>query len=206
MRLSQPLDHPKLPQDFYTEQMRQLSRETSNMIIHMIDMIPEKEFDMHTNLNTLLSTNWDESTHTMNTQIAPLEKTRIRQTITVVDNQRMLTVAALFTPRWVPDGAPSMFTPAAWKIEMFDGSDASALNELHVPQGLFLAVMRSLTIQRGIPLAIEQGYIGQSFIREAENGGVPESVEPLFVRIGGEYFKRLLENTWDQYVNTLTKD
>lgn len=45
-----------------------------------------------------------------------------------------------------------------------------------------------------------------TFIREAENGGVPESVEPLFVRIGGEYFKSLLENTWDQYVNTLTKD
>lgn len=43
------------------------------------------------------------------------------------------------------------------------------------------------------------------FIREAENGGVPESVEPLFVRIGGEYFHNLLENTWDQYVNTLTK-
>lgn len=57
-----------------------------------------------------------------------------------------------------------------------------------------------------IPLAIEQGYIGQSFIREAENGGVPESVEPLFIRIGGEYFHNLLENTWDQYVNTLTKD
>lgn len=89
---------------------------------------------------------------------------------------------------------------------MFDESDASALNELQVPQGLFLAVMRSLTIQRGITLAIEQGYIGQSFIREAENGGVPESVEPLFIRFGGEYFKSLLENTWDQYVNTLTKD
>lgn len=206
MRLSQPLDHPKLPQDFYTEQMRKLSRETSNMIIHMLDMIPEKGFDMRINLNTLLSANWDDSTHTTSVHIAPFEKTRIRQTITVIDNQRMLTVTALFTPRWVPDGAPSVFTPAAWKIEMFDGSDASALNELQVPQGLFLAVMRSLTIQRGIPLAIEQGYIGQSFIREAENGGVPESVEPLFVRIGGEYFKRLLENTWDQYVNTLTKD
>lgn len=89
---------------------------------------------------------------------------------------------------------------------MFDGSDASALNELQVPHSLFLATMRALTIQRGIPLAIEQGYIGQSFIREAENGGVPESVEPLFVRIGGEYFKRLLENTWNQYVNTLTKE
>lgn len=142
----------------------------------------------------------------MNVQIAQFEKTRIRQTITVVDNQRMLTVTALFTPRWVPDGAPSVFTPAAWTINMFDGSDASALNELHVPQGLFLAVMRSLTIQRGIPLAIEQGYIGQSFIREVENHGVPESVEPLFIRFGGEYFKSLLENTWDQYVNTLTKD
>lgn len=30
--------------------------------------------------------------------------------------------------------------------------------------------------------------------------------KPLFVRIGGEYFHNLLENTWDQYVNTLTKD
>ena len=50
------------------------------------------------------------------------------------------------------------------------------------------------------------GASAASFIREVENGGVPESVEPLFVRIGGEYFKRLLENTWDQYVNTLTKD
>ena len=60
----------------------------------------------------------------------------------------------------------------------------------------------TLTIQRGIPLAIEQGYIGQSFIREAENGGVPESVEPLFVRIGGECFKSLLENTWNHYIDT----
>lgn len=206
MRLSQPLSYPKPPQDFYTEQMRKLSRDTSTMMLHMLNMIPETKSDMYVELNSMLTADWDDSTHTMNIQIAPFEKTRIRQTITVVDNQRMLTVTALFTPRCVPDGAPSVFTPAAWTINMFDGSDASALNELHAPQGLFLAVMRSLTIQRGIPLAIEQGYIGQSFIREAENHGVPESVEPLFVRIGGEYFHNLLENTWDQYVNTLTKD
>lgn len=206
MRLSQPLSYPKPPQDFYTEQMRKLSRDTSTMMLHMLDMIPETKSDMYVELNSMLTADWDDSTHTMSVHIAPFEKTRIRQTITVVDNQRMLTVTALFTPRWVPDSAPSVFTPAAWTINMFDGSDASALNELHVPQGLFLAIMRSLTIQRGIPLAIEQGYIGQSFIQEAENHGVPESVEPLFIRFGGEYFKSLLENTWDQYVNTLTKD
>lgn len=206
MRLSQPLSYPKPPQDFYTEQMRKLSRDTSTMMLHMLDMIPETKSDMYVELNSMLTADWDDSTHTMSVHIAPFEKTRIRQTITVVDNQRMLTVTALFTPRWVPDGAPRVFTPAAWTINMFDGSDASEINELHVPQGLFLAIMRSLTIQRGIPLAIEQGYIGQSFIREAENGGVPESVEPLFIRFGGEYFHNLLENTWDQYVNTLTKD
>lgn len=206
MLLSQPLDKPRPYQDFYTQQMRTLSRDTSNMIIRMLDMIPEGGSRAYTDLHSMLVASWDDETHTMNTQIARGKNTRIRQTITVIKGQRMLTVAALFTPVWVPDDSPSLFVPLTWQIEMFDGSDASMINELEAPIGLFLAVMRSLTIQRGIPLAIEQGYIGQSFIREATNGGVPESAETLFVRIGGEYFKSLLENTWNQYTATLRKD
>ena len=61
MRLSQPLSYPKPPQDFYTEQMRKLSRDTSNMIIHMLDMIPKNKSDMYVELNSMLTADWDDS-------------------------------------------------------------------------------------------------------------------------------------------------
>ena len=64
MRLSQPLSYPKPPQDFYTEQMRKLSRDTSTMMLHMLDMIPETKSDMYVELNSMLTADWDDSTHT----------------------------------------------------------------------------------------------------------------------------------------------
>lgn len=84
--------------------------------------------------------------------------------------------------------------PLNWDIKLFDGSDERSINELPVHESLVLVILRGLAIQRGISLAIENDYIGDTFIEEAKEYGMLDSTEKLFVRFGAEYFRKLLEN------------
>ena len=81
--------------------------------------------------------------------------------------------------------------PVNWDIKLFDGSDERSINELPVHESLVLVILRGLAIQRGISLAIENDYIGDTFIEEAKDYSMLDSTEKLFVRFGAEYFRNL---------------
>lgn len=60
--------------------------------------------------------------------------------------------------------------------------------------GVGVAVLRMLTIQLGVQLAIKNKYIGDSVIDEMHTYGMPESNETLFFRLGLDHLMDLIEN------------
>lgn len=182
--------------DFFTTQMKELSRRTSKMILGMLGMLPYDGYYVHKNMTTILNLDWDDTTHQVhaNTVIDPeTGRTRVRLTITVTGFNITLNMSVLFAVHSL--GHPSFaYIPVSWDIKLFDGSDERSINELPVHESLILVILRALAIQRGISLAIENDYIGDTFIEEAKDYGMPDSTEKLFVRFGAEYFRNLMEN------------
>lgn len=159
-------------------------------------MVPYDGYYVHKNMTTILDLDWDDTTHQVhaNTVIDPeTGRTRVRLTITVTGFNITLNMSGLFAVHSL--GHPSFaYIPVSWDIKLFDGSDERSINELPVHESLILVILRALAIQRGISLAIENDYIGDTFIEEAKDYGMLESTEKLFVRFGVEYFRNLLEN------------
>lgn len=182
--------------DFFTTQMKELSRRTSKMILGMLGMLPYDGYYVHKNMTTILDLDWDDTTHQVhaNTVTDPeTDRTRVRLTITVTGFNITLNMSVLFAHYSL--GRTSFdWIPTNWDIKLFDGSDERSINELPVHESLVLVILRGLAIQRGIQLAIDNDYIGETFIEEAKDYGMMDSTEKLFVRFGAKYFRNLLEN------------
>lgn len=182
--------------DFFTTQMKELSRRTSKMILGMLGMLPYDGYYVHKNMTTILDLDWDDTTHQVhaNTVTDPeTGRTRVRLAITVTGFNITLNMSVLFAHYSL--GRTSFdWIPTNWDIKLFDGSDERSINELPVHESLVLVILRGLAIQRGIQLAIDNDYIGETFIEEAKDYGMLDSTEKLFVRFGAEYFRNLLEN------------
>lgn len=188
--------------DFFTTQMKELSRRTSKMILGMLGMLPYDGYYVHKNMTTILDLDWDDTTHQVhaNTVTDPKTgRTRVRLAITVTGFNITLNMSVLFAHYSL--GRNSFdWIPVNWDIKLFDGSDERSINELPVHESLVLVILRALAIQRGISLAIENDYIGDTFIEEAKNYGMLNSTEKLFVRFGAEYFRNLLENAINPHI------
>ena len=196
MQLYHKRDNYIAHKDFFTTRMKDLSRRTSKMIMGMLGMLPYDGYYVHKNMTTILDLDWDDTTHQIhaNTVTDPeTGRTRVRLTITVTGFNITLNMSVLFAVHSL--GHPSFaYIPVRWDIKLFDGSDERSINELPVNESLILVILRALAIQRGISLAIENDYIGDTFIEEAKDYGMLDSTEKLFVRFGAEYFRNLLEN------------
>lgn len=182
--------------DFFTMQMKELSRRTSKMILGMLGMLPYDGYYVHKNMTTILDLDWDDTTHQVhaNTVTGPETGTCVRLTTTVTGFNVTLNMSVLFKFYRTGITSPFEYTPVRWDIKLFDGSDERSINELPVHESLVLVILRGLAIQRGIQLAIDNDYIGETFIEEAKDYGMLDSTEKLFVRFGAEYFRNLLEN------------
>ena len=115
-------------------------------------------------MTTILNLDWDDTTHQVhaNTVIDPeTGRTRVRLTITVTGFNITLNMSVLFAVHSL--GHPSFaYIPVSWDIKLFDGSDERSINELPVHESLVLVILRGLAIQRGIQLAIDNDYIGET--------------------------------------------
>lgn len=182
--------------DFFTTQMKELSRRTSKMILGMLGMLPYDGYYVHKDMTTILDLDWDDTTHQVHAAIVtgPETGTRVRLTIAVTGFNITLNMSVLFKFYRSGITQPFEYTPVSWDIKLFDRSDERSINELPVHESLILVILRALAIQRGISLAIENDYIGDTFIEEAKDYGMLDSTEKLFARFGAEYFRNLLEN------------
>lgn len=66
--------------------------------------------------------------------------------------------------------------------------------EYHLTGGAAIATLRALTIQLGVPLAIENKYIDKSVIDEMHTYGMPQSQEMSFLRLGLDHLMELVKN------------
>lgn len=189
--------------DFFTTQMKELSRRSSKMILGMLGMLPYDGYYVHENMKTILDLDWDDTTHQVHAATVTdpeTGRTRVRLSITVTGFNITLSMSVLFAFYSMGNDDPFQYTPVNWDITLFDKSTERSINELPVHESLVLVILRALAIQRGISLAIENDYIGDTFIEEAKEYGMPSSTEKLFLRFGAEYFRNLLENAINPHI------
>lgn len=78
--------------------------------------------------------------------------------------------------------------------QFWDGDKLYDQREYHLTGGAAIATLRALTIQLGVPLAIENKYIDKSVIDEMHTYGMPQSQETSFLRLGLDHLMELVKN------------
>lgn len=193
-------------------QMHALSRLTTNMLISTLCATSSREDELYLDIMNVAETDWDDATHTVRAEFVPSfeqyadDRTRLEITAQKVHGDEnsvtwttTLTLSVLLANLGTKNHTE--YAPITWSIDVTKTrSDnkacdfTSKTDKFFTSSGVGVAVLRMLTIQLGVPLAIKNKYIGASVIDEMHTYGMPESNETLFLRLGLDHLMDLIKD------------
>lgn len=191
-------------QDLKT-QMQELSRDTTNMLLSTLSMVGDDN-ELYLDVTRFAETDWDSTTHEVHTKFIPRHRLRgpdrtlltilVKETIkeddTPIPSKTTLLYASVLLGHYQTE-YHTRYIPLEWNLDVIE-TTLNNQREYYLTSGAAIAMLRCLAIQLGVPLAIENKYIGDSVIDEMHTYGMPESNETLFLRLGLDHLMDLIKD------------
>jgi hypothetical protein len=200
MRLEHMSD---LPVDL-KDQMQELSRLTTNMLTS--DLVLTNDGDeLHLDVTRITEMDWSDVTHEIHTEFIPSTGLCVpdRTLLTILvksdtkgnldaPRARTLLSASVLLGHYRTESY-TRYIPLECDLDVIK-TTISDQREYHLTGGIVIAVLRCLTIQLGVPLAIKDKYVSPAILDEMHTYGMPESNEMLFLRFGTDHLMELVKN------------
>lgn len=201
MRLSHPYDRPL---DFPT-QMQELTRSTADTLLSPLQVVAgDNDNELYFDVKRIIDMDWNDTTHEVHTEFVPRHRLRglDRTLLTILTKETikedlgssrstLLSVSVLLGHYHTE--YHTRYIPLEWDLDLIK-TKIYDQREYHLTSGAAIATLRALTIQLGVPLAIENKYIDKNAIDEMHTHGVPESQETSFLRLGLDHLMELVKN------------
>lgn len=191
------------PVDLKT-QMQELSRLTTNMLTSDLALTNDGD-ELYLDVTRITEMDWSDTTHEVHTEFIPstglcvpdrtlltiLVKNDIKGDLDTPSRSTLLSISVLLAHYHTE--YHTRYIPLEWNLDVIK-TTISDQREYHLTSGIVIAMLRCLTIQLGVPLAIKNKYIGASVIDEMHTYGMPESNETLFLRLGLDHLMDLIKD------------
>ena len=201
MRLHHMYDRPL---DLST-QIQELTRSTTNTLLSPLQVVTgNNSNEPYFDVKSIIDMDWDDTTHEIHTEFIPSNG--------VCDPDR--TLLTILTKETIKaDLGPSRSTllsvsvllghyrtqyhtryiPLEWNLNLIK-TEIYDQREYHFTGGAAIATMRSLAIQMGISLAVQNRRLNSTTIDDMRTHGVPQSQETSFLRLGLDRIIDLIKN------------
>jgi hypothetical protein len=192
------------PLDLST-QIQELTRSTTNTLLSPLQVVTgNNSNEPYFDVKSIIDMDWDDTTHEIHTEFIPSNG--------VCDPDR--TLLTILTKETIKaDLGPSRSTllsvsvllghyrtqyhtryiPLEWNLNLIK-TEIYDQREYHFTGGAAIATMRSLAIQMGISLAVQNRRLNSTTIDDMRTHGVPQSQETSFLRLGLDRIIDLIKN------------
>ena len=192
------------PLDFPT-QMQELTRSTADTLLSPLQVVADdNDNEPYFDVKRIIDMDWNDTTHEVHTEFVPRHRLRglDRTLLTILTKETikedlgsskstLLSVSVLLGHYHTE--YHTRYIPLEWNLDLIK-TKIYDQREYHLTGGAAIATLRALTIQLGVPLAIENKYIDKSVIDEMHTYGMPQSQEMSFLRLGLDHLMELVKN------------
>lgn len=192
------------PLDFPTH-MQELSRSTTNTLLSPLQVIADdNDNEPYFDVQRIVEMDWDDTTHEVRTEFIPSHRVCVpdRTLLTILTketiktdlgpSQSTLLSASVLLGHYRTE-YHTRYIPLEWNLDLIK-TEIYDQREYHLTGGAAIATLRALTIQLGVPLAVENKYIDKNAIDEMHTYGMPQSQEMSFLRLGLDHLMDLIRN------------
>lgn len=192
------------PLDLST-QMQELTRSTADTLLSPLQMVAgDNDNELYFDVKRIIDMDWNDATHEVHTEFVPRHRLRgLDRTLLTIPTKEtikadlgpsrstLLSVSVLLGHYRTQ--YHTRYIPLEWNLDLIK-TKIYDQREYHFTGGAAIAMLRALTIQLGVPLAVENKYIDKSAIDEMHTYGMPQNQEMSFLRLGLEHIMDLIKN------------
>lgn len=192
------------PLDFPTH-MQELTRSTTDTLLSPLQMIAGgNDNEPYFDVKRIIDMDWNDATHEVHTEFVPRHRLRglDRTLLTILAKETikedlgpsrstLLSVSVLLGHYHTE--YHTRYIPLEWDLDLIKTKKYDQ-REYHLTGGAAIATLRALTIQLGVPLAVENKCINKSVIDEMRTYGMPQSDETRFLRFGLDHLMEMVKN------------
>lgn len=192
------------PLDFPTH-MQELTRSTTDTLLSPLQMIAGgNDNEPYFDVKRIIDMDWNDATHEVHTEFVPRHRLRglDRTLLTILAKETikedlgpsrstLLSVSVLLGHYHTE--YHTRYIPLEWDLDLIKTKKYDQ-HEYHLTGGAAIATLRALTIQLGVPLAVENKCIDKSVIDEMRTYGMPQSDETRFLRFGLDHLMEMVKN------------
>ena len=192
------------PLDFPT-QMQELTRSTADTLLSPLQVVAgDNDNELYFDVKRIIDMDWNDTTHEVHTEFVPGHRLRglDRTLLTILKKETikadlgpsrstLLSVSVLLDHYHTE--YHTRYIPLEWNLDLIK-TKIYDQREYHLTGGAAIATLRALTIQLGVPLAIENKCIDKSVIDEMHTYGMPQSDEMRFLRLGLDHLMEMIRN------------
>lgn len=192
------------PLDFPTH-MQELTRSTTDTLLSPLQMIAGgNDNEPYFDVKRIIDMDWNDATHEVHTEFVPRHRLRglDRTLLTILAKETikedlgpsrstLLSVSVLLGHYHTE--YHTRYIPLEWDLDLIKTKKYDQ-REYHLTGGAAIATLRALTIQLGVPLAVENKCIDKSVIDEMRTYGMPQSDETRFLRFGLDHLMEMVKN------------
>lgn len=192
------------PLDFPTH-MQELTRSTTDTLLSPLQMIAGgNDNEPYFDVKRIIDMDWNDATHEVHTEFVPRHRLRglDRTLLTILTKETikedlgpsrstLLSVSVLLGHYHTE--YHTRYIPLEWNLDLIKTKKYDQ-REYHLTGGAAIATLRALTIQLGVPLAVENKCIDKSVIDEMRTYGMPQSDETRFLRFGLDHLMEMVKN------------
>lgn len=191
------------PLDFPTH-MQELTRSTTDTLLSPLQMIAGgNDNEPYFDVKRIIDMDWNDATHEVHTEFVPRHRLRglDRTLLTILAKETikedlgpsrstLLSVSVLLGHYHTE--YHTRYIPLEWDLDLIKTKKYDQ-RDYHLTGGAAIATLRALTIQLGVPLAVENKYIDKSVIDEMHTYGMPQSQEMSFLRLGLDHLMEMVK-------------
>lgn len=192
------------PLDFPTH-MQELTRSTTDTLLSPLQMIAGgNDNEPYFDVKRIIDMDWNDATHEVHTEFVPRHRLRgLDRTLLTIfaketikedlgpSRSTLLSVSVLLGHYHTE--YHTRYIPLEWDLDLIKTKKYDQ-REYHLTGGAAIATLRALTIQLGVPLAVENKCIDKSVIDEMRTYGMPQSDETRFLRFGLDHLMEMVKN------------
>ena len=202
------------PLDFPTH-MQELTRSTTDTLLSPLQMIAGgNDNEPYFDVKRIIDMDWNDATHEVHTEFVPRHRLRglDRTLLTILAKETikedlgpsrstLLSVSVLLGHYHTK--YHTRYIPLEWDLDLIKTKKYDQ-REYHLTGGAAIATLRALTIQLGVPLAVENKCIDKSVIDEMRTYGMPQSDETRFLRFGLDHLMEMVKNAESSNPSNIT--
>lgn len=192
------------PLDFPTH-MQELTRSTTDTLLSPLQMIAGgNDNEPYFDVKRIIDMDWNDATHEVHTEFVPRHRLRglDRTLLTILAKETIKEDLGPSRSTLLPVSVllghyhteyHTRYIPLEWDLDLIKTKKYDQ-REYHLTGGAAIATLRALTIQLGVPLAVENKCIDKSVIDEMRTYGMPQSDETRFLRFGLDHLMEMVKN------------